>query len=194
MTRKKSHFEDKEAFLERLIQRIRSEKVAKHIKQGSTVLDLGCGYEGAFLRYISGKIRKGVGIDISVSPSNVSKIKLVEGRVDSVFPIGGKFDYVVSMAVAEHVDYPDRHFEEAMKHLKKGGTFLLTTPSQSAKPVLEFLAFKLGLVSKNEISDHKRYFSKKDLALALKKNGFTKVSVSHFELGMNLFAISKKPK
>lgn len=194
MKRKKSHFEGKEAILERFIQKIRAVKVAKHIKNGSTVLDLGCGYQGSFLRYISGKISKGVGIDISVSKKPIAKIRLVTGRVDASLPVREKFDYVVSMAVVEHVDKPETHFKEAIKHLNNGGTFLLTTPSQKAKPILEFLSFKLGLVSRDEISDHKRYFTKEKLIRSLRQAGFRNISVIHFELGMNLFAVAKKSK
>jgi hypothetical protein len=40
---------------------------------------------------------------------------------------------------------------------------LITVPSWYAKPALEFLAFKLGIVSLEEIADHKRYYNRDDL-------------------------------
>ena len=36
-------------------------------------------------------------------------------------------------------------------------------PSRYAKPVLEFLAFKLGVIDSDEILDHKRYFNHEEL-------------------------------
>ena len=48
--------------------------------------------------------------------------------------------------------------------LKPGGLLVLTVPSWRAKPVLEFLSFRLGIVSRAEIEDHKRYFDRRDLA------------------------------
>lgn len=40
---------------------------------------------------------------------------------------------------------------------------MVTVPSKYAKPVLESLAFNIGIVSRDEILDHKNYFNKEDL-------------------------------
>lgn len=45
---------------------------------------------------------------------------------------------------------------------------LLTVPSKYAKPVLEFLAFKVGIVNRDEIMDHKQYFNREDLIALFK--------------------------
>jgi hypothetical protein len=39
----------------------------------------------------------------------------------------------------------------------------MTIPSVYSKPVLEFLAYKLKIISKDEILDHKQYYDKSKL-------------------------------
>ncbi|TSD03039.1 MAG: hypothetical protein Athens071426_335 [Parcubacteria group bacterium Athens0714_26] len=63
---KKSHFQDKEPIMEGFLSYFRFSKVARHIVQNSKVLDLGCGYNGFFLKKVEDKISSGIGIDILV--------------------------------------------------------------------------------------------------------------------------------
>jgi len=66
---------------------------------------------------------------------------------------------------------------------------LITTPSPAAKKVLEFLAFKLGIVSSKGVREHKRYYDKKSLRELCIRAGFddNKIVVEGFELGYNIF-------
>ncbi|STQ86801.1 class I SAM-dependent methyltransferase [Helicobacter muridarum] len=103
------------------------------------------------------------------------------------------FEVVTLLAVLEHLNYPLDMLREIARVLKPNGILLLTVPSHLAKPVLEFLAYRLKIVSEAEIRDHKRYYNKKDLcslisqtpSLALHKHNY-------FQLGMNNFAIIHK--
>ena len=70
------------------------------------------------------------------------------------------FDFSLCIESSFHYDDKETFFAENFRVLKPGGILLLTTPSVFGKPVLEFLAF-VGLVSRQEIRDHKNYFNKK---------------------------------
>ena len=178
--------------LDAVIAKFRSQKVVGHIPKGATVLDLGCGFNASLLQSISHSIQKGVGIDLEINKNlKNKKVSLLGGRVDGKLRLkSNSFDIVLALAVVEHVQYPQKLLKEAFRVLKPGGGFLLTTPSRSSKPLLEFLAFKLGVIDHDEIGDHKRYYEQETLKPALIKAGFnkSKIRIKNFEFGLNIFA------
>ena len=192
MTRNTSHFQTKEPVLESFLATLRYKKIIKHIPANTTVLDLGSGYKGRMLRLLSQKIRSGVGYDFSVTNEKLpSNIKLQSRQVDKKLPIkSNSIDVVISLAVIEHVHNPHTLLKESYRVLKHDGVFLLTSPSICAKPILEFLAFKLGTISKKEIRDHKRYYDNRSLMTELVKAGFqeNRIEINNFEFGLNIFA------
>lgn len=193
MTRIKSHFQNKEPVLEKLLQFFRFRKVLPYVKGGSKILDIGCGYKGTLLSLLSSNISEGVGVDISVSKKKINNnIKLIPQK-NAKLP-KNYFDLVTCLAVVEHLENPKFLLTTAYKSLKKNGRLLITTPSQIAKPILEFLAFKLGIVSKQEIIDHKKYYSKEELENLLASCGFRRknIQIKYFSFGVNTFAITKK--
>lgn len=101
-------------------------------------------------------------------------------------------DFVTLSAVLEHFDDPSSILQEAHRILKKGGTILITTPSPIAKPIAEFLAFRLGLISVREIAEHKRYFWRKGLVDMFKVAGFKQIKHQYFFLYWNNFVTAKK--
>jgi 2-polyprenyl-3-methyl-5-hydroxy-6-metoxy-1,4-benzoquinol methylase len=122
-------------------------------------------------------------------------IKLFPKKLDGDLKLPpNHFDLVISLAVIEHLENPQSMINQVYKTLKKGGLFILTTPSPYAKPVLEFLAFKIHIVSEQEIRDHKAYHSEKDLVKMLNTSGFQKrnIKTKSFELGFNILVTSKK--
>lgn len=179
----------KNSLLDRIIRNIRTKKVIQKIKKGSIIVDLGCD-EGHFLISIKDKIKKGYGFDKFIKNHQIGKVIFKKVDLEKNIP-KIKTDYVTLLAVIEHLNNPDKVLKNSYNILKKGGTILLTTPSPSAKFVLESLA-KLKLIDENQIKDHKHYFSKKEIYNLLKKQGFRKIKVNYFELGMNLFAIAVK--
>lgn len=194
MNRKNSWGENKTSLLDKIIENQRLNVVNKHIKNGTKMLDLGCGYEGKILFKFKNKIASGIGIDLSVGKGD-RKIKLLKGRVDRHLNIRtGSFDLITALAVIEHVDNPQKMLSESYRLLKRNGILILTTPSHHSKPLLELLAFNLNLISKDEILDHKRYYDlstlKKDLVSAGFKNN--KVLIKYFQIGLNIVAVAKK--
>jgi hypothetical protein len=61
--------------------------------------------------------------------------------------------------------------------------------------VLEFMAFRLGIIDAAEIRDHRRYFSSSDLRTAFAAAGFSPehIDARTFLLGMNNVVYARKP-
>ena len=65
-------------------------------------------------------------------------------------PLPENQNIITLHAVLEHVVDPVSVVQSAHEILEPGGYLLLTPTSDAAKPVLEFLAFKLKLISRQE--------------------------------------------
>lgn len=193
MSRRHSHFENKEPFFEKFLCELRFRMVVKHIPANSKMLDVGCGYNGKLLYKIKEKISAGFGIDISVNKiSRDEKIVLIEHDLACPLPFeDNSFDAVNSLANLEHLHNPEKNLIDIHRVLRPGGMLLLTTPSVYAKPVLETLAF-FGIVSREEIRDHKNYFNKKILSEYCREIGFSSFRHRYFQFGMNNFLMAKK--
>lgn len=156
----------KEPILEPLLRKMRMSKVVPFLKNypQCELLDIGCGWEAKLLRDVEPYLSKGIGIDFKAPSLQTDKLRTISIRLDKELPFAdATFDVVTLMAVLEHVDHPESLVHEIERVLRPRGVLLLTVPSWYAKPVLEFLAFRLGVVSKEEILDHKRYYNKEDL-------------------------------
>lgn len=99
---------------------------------------------------------------------------------------------VCMLAVLEHLNYPLLMLKEIRRVLVKNGILLLTVPSHAAKPVLEFLSYKLHIIDEAEIRDHKRYFNKADLLDLSQRADLSLESHSYFQFGFNNFAKIRK--
>lgn len=151
-----------------------------------TALDMGCG-SGHLVQILKQKGMKAKGVDIQPGPD------IIKADLNQVLPIeDDSIDLVTSLANLEHLDKPMINLKEIHRILKPGGICILTTPSTAAKPVLEFLAYKLKCIDRSEIDDHKMYFSKKLLTQYFAKAGFTNTTVQYFQFGFNLHAVAIK--
>jgi len=174
---------------DRIIQAYRFRKVVSLIPPDSVVVDFGCG-DGAFLRSIAHRIRKGIGVDRKTPPSD-DKVTFLQVNDDNAIalPAGG-VDVVTALAVLEHLECPGAFVSEANRILKDGGILILTTPSPAAKPLLEFLAFRLGIISKNDIADHKKYYSHSELLSVF--SSCSTVRISSFQCRLNTLVVAIK--
>jgi len=193
MIRKKSHCEENEPLLESILSMLRFMKITRHIPKNSKILDLGCGYNAIFAKRINNNC-KYVGLDISINiNTNINNATLIEHDLNKSLPFNNNtFDVVTSLANLEHLQSPNAMIKEIHRVLNPGGILLLTTPSIWSKPVLEFLSFKLHLISKQEIMDHKNYFNKKILEEYCEKSNFSYYKHNYFQLFMNNFLYAKE--
>lgn len=191
--RKTSHFQKKEPLLERFLQLLRFHVIFPFINKDTKVLDLGCGYKGTLLNILSPNISEGIGVDVSVTKSKIAKnVKLIDQK--GVKLPKDYFDLITCLAVVEHLEKPEKLLTTAYKSLNKNGKMIITTPSPIAKPILEFMAFKLGVISKQEIKDHKKYYNKKKLLELLMSCGFKRknIEIKNFSFGLNTLVICSK--
>jgi len=102
------------------------------------------------------------------------------------------FDTIVLLAVVEHIEVEEvfRIFKKFKKCLRKGGQIFLTTPTPLSKPVLELLA-AVHLLDKQNIEEHKHYWSKEDLVKLAKESGFQVEGYQKFQIGFNQYMILK---
>ncbi len=104
-----------------------------YIKEGSRILDIGCGW-GSFVKYVAEKYNvSAVGITVSKEQvelaREICKGLPVEIRLQDYRDIDEKFDYIVSVGMFEHVGYKNHrvYMEIVHKCLNDDGLFLLHT-------------------------------------------------------------------
>lgn len=107
---------------------------------------------------------------------------------------GKKFDTIVALAVIEHIHVKDvfKVFKKfSQKHLRNKGVVFLTTPTKLAKPILDFMAWA-GIVGKENIEEHKHYWSKCDIYRLARETGFKVSKYRRFQMGVNQLAVFTK--
>lgn len=179
---------------EPILQYLRIKRVKKYIPQNASLLDVGCG-NGNLLFNLANRLSYGEGLDQKVNSHTEGNIHLQSWHASMPLPFpSASFGAVTMMAVLEHLDNPRFVLSECLRVLEPAGRLLLTTPSPMAKPILEFLSFRLGIVSPQEIADHKHYFSKDEIRQFLLAVGFpvSAISIKYFQFGFNVFALAVK--
>ena len=187
----------KEPILESFLRNQRIKQVLPYISRypNCRLLDVGCGWEARLLQDLSPYIAKGVGVDFKAPDVKTEKIETFTSHIDGSLPFADEsFDLITMLAVLEHLDRPLDILKECARVLRPNGGIVIMVPSRYAKPVLEFLAFKVGIVSRDEILDHKNYFNKEDLEKLFSEVDDLKIQEhSYFQWRFNnrLFAIKR---
>ncbi|MBI5071851.1 methyltransferase domain-containing protein [Candidatus Falkowbacteria bacterium] len=103
---------------------------------------------------------------------------------------GKTFDTIVALAVIEHINVPEVYeiFKKVKERLKPAGKIILTTPTKASKPILNFMA-RIGLADKENIAEHKHYWTKREIFDLAEKTGFTIKKYKKFQIGFNQLAI-----
>lgn len=137
--------------------------ILKHlpIEQDVSMLDIGCG-NGALLKELANKIRKGVGVDtsenllkhakeVNKSHSNLTFLKIE----DPVLPFEDKsFDAVVSLLSLRYLDW-DPMFKEITRVLKKDGKLIIIDMVTAPLHIWELPLFLKGKL--NHYLDRKKF-------------------------------------
>lgn len=158
------------------------------------MLDIGCGWEAKLLIQFEPYIRSGVGVDFKAPNIKTEKLETHSIQLSDALPFEScSFDVVTMLAVLEHLDEPIKILREVERVLRPGGRLLLTVPSWYAKPVLELLAFRLGVINKDEIADHKTYYNKKNLLdLVSQLSNMETERHEYFQIFFNNFMVCRK--
>jgi len=182
--------------LDKFLSMYRLSAVSRHIKEGDVVLDLGCGVQHYLLRSKKDKFKQGYGLDYDIENAQKDNITLLNYKFQGRFPLEDNFfNKIFLLAVLEHIEEKNvqQLFAEFFRVLKKNGRVIITTPTPRGKPVLEFLAFKLKVVTPEEVTDHKHYYCPKEIHDLAKRNGLKVVKGKFFQLGLNsLYVIEKQ--
>jgi 2-polyprenyl-3-methyl-5-hydroxy-6-metoxy-1,4-benzoquinol methylase len=179
-------------WLDKFMSYLRLKQIKPYIGEGGIICDLGCG-DGNVLKSVSLKIKNGIGLDRDIMNSRKDNLCFIQADVIQPLPLeNNKFDVVLLLAVLEHLTSHGVLFEEIWRILRPGGKLILTTPSPHSRFLLEFLAFKLKIISKEGVLDHKHYYSKQELKDLLLKFGFKIIKIKSFEFGMNFLAVAQK--
>jgi len=184
-----------DSLLDKFIRFLRFRKVTKYVPKNSIVCDIGCGKKPYFLKSIASFIKYGIGFDKDVEDYKNSKLEFKKLEISNHIPLGKEsVDIVIMLAVLEHFENPREVLNESFRILKNNGKLILTTPTPLAKPILEFLAFKLKVINENEIKDHKNYFWPDDIKKMLLEVGFKRENIKNyfFECYLNNLVIAQK--
>jgi len=184
--------------LDMFICRWRSRIARRFVRPGDRVLDFGCGHQALFLRSVQKDLKLGIGLDYDADagrPADNLEIRKFHFKDRLEFP-DETFDVVSILAVLEHIplDQVDRLIAEFRRVLRPGGRVLITTPTPAAKPVLDFLAFRLHLISEPEIADHQHYYSEADLQALANRHDLLFTAYHKFLFGFNCFAALTKSR
>lgn len=174
-----------------LLQRWRFGKVIPLIPEGALVVDLGCG-DGDFLRAVSPRIKKGYGFDrLVTADAGMGNLEIHTLPEDGRVPLGDECaDVVTALAVLEHASDSRQFVAEAFRILKPGGVCIMTTPAPRGKALLEFLAYRLKIISEADIRDHKHYYRPDELRTLF--HGFGRTDVDFFQFGLNTRVVGVK--
>lgn len=150
-------FSSRTRAIEALLQRILPQT------SGLEILDVGCG-AGNMIHHLSryGNVR---GLEVDVRP--VREARLRGYHVDlhdatQPYPFeNNTFDLVTAFDVIEHVDDDLAILREAQRTLKSGGHMAITVP-----------AFMLLWSHNDEINDHRRRYTARELRTKLQNTGF----------------------
>jgi len=175
------------------IQKKRIKLIEPYVPHNSYLLDIGCGCFPQNLINLENKFKGAIGIDKDIPAQSFSqKVGFQKAYIETQLPFSdNQFDCLLMLAVLEHLNHPQAILQECYRILKPGGRLIITIPSNFSKPLLLSLAF-LGLLSQEEIFDHKFYFSQKQMENMLEKAHFKKVVSKAYNLFMNLLFVYEK--
>ena len=182
-----------DAPLERILSYFRYKRTIKYIKN-KKVLDFGCGIKNWNSEFIGRYPKLLHGLDRSIPSA---------GIIDNVFEIFrdiqdlpfNDYEIVLSMAVFEHIDpfILIDILSELTDRTSKNAIIFGTTPTPLARPVLEFLSYKLKLIDESQIRDHEIYYDDFWFNKVLSKTDWTLSYYKTFQFGLNSeFILSKK--
>jgi hypothetical protein len=182
-----------DAPLEAFLARCRCRQVKPYIHD-KIVLDFGCGINAWNSIAIQPLCKRVDGVDCSLSSSTIKNgISLYRDDKDIR---GFVYDVIMALAVFEHIRPMELRYilNNFLKITHSDSIIVGTVPSPYSRKVLEFLSFKMGLIDRSQIEDHKVYYDEKWLGEIVDGTGWKLESYRSFQLGMNGFFKLKRVK
>jgi SAM-dependent methyltransferase len=142
-----------------------------NLNKGMKMLEPGCG-RGEFLNNFKELGLDVVGIDISPEAANFDNdldVKICDVENERLPFEDNTFDVIYSKSFIEHLYYPERYLEEALRVLKSGGILITLVPDWESNYKIYFDDFT-----------HRTPFTNVALEDAYKMCGFSKVDVFKF--------------
>ena len=172
-------------------------------KSQISILDVGCGQDVLFHKFLEYHFSNDidrftyVGLDPLIDKFKVADgIEVVTTQYEKYLrDTTDRYDLITIFAVLEHVDDPTDLMVVLSRFLRNGGYLIGTTPTKPAKPVLEFLSYKLGYIAEREIDEHKNYFDRQSILIIFAKvvkQGRFYTFHRYFEVILNNFFLVKK--
>lgn len=171
--------------IERIVVRVRTERLKKWVKKGGRILELGCG-TGYYLASIRDtNLWEVAGVELSPYAANFARGKLglpvSTGTIfDAAFP-DEIFDAVIMRHVLEHVPNPSATMQEIYRVIKRDGRLILTVPNIETIEIKFFKASWHGW----SLPTHFYLFSPETLSELLKKTGFVVEKLDYSALPNN---------
>lgn len=163
-----------------------------------TILDLGCGFDIGLSERFLGSAREIIAVDLKVDKGlalSNPNLRILEGYIPEILNeiSENSLDIVIANNILEHLDSPAEVVRILREKTKDGFTFYFNVPSWIGRYALEYAAFELGKAPREEMVDHKTYFSKKDLWQLLVDSGMSpdEFKVKSHKFGMNTYAIRR---
>ena len=173
-------------------RRERFERAMRFVKDGDRIADLGCGPSYDFLRLVLGKISFGFGFDKNAESFRDGKLWIEKGDMEKGIPhLEERFDRIFLLAVLEHLSDTSEVFSWVSEHLSDKGEVIITTPHPATCIPFKILSY-LGILDRNDIEDHKRYWTLSEVEKEARRWGLEVKKQLKFRFGLNqLFVLSK---
>lgn len=181
--------------LEKILTILRTRKIIKYAV-GKVVLDFGCGAHMRSLEVIGSRAQRRYGLDSFfkdekpfTTADGVTGVGSFSDLKDVLKSNGDQITCIISLACFEHMESYELKSVLAVLHefSSEDAVLVGTVPTPRAKPVLEFLSYKLRLIDPSQIEDHKVYYNRTMFEDVLEGTGWKISEYDLFQFGMNSF-------
>jgi 2-polyprenyl-6-hydroxyphenyl methylase / 3-demethylubiquinone-9 3-methyltransferase len=163
---------------------------------GKRIGDFGCGFTARLGMELARRADHVTLVDVSLSEAvkDQSVVTAIEGQLPVAMGkiSDASLDVTLCLSVLEHISEDQMMLNELRRVTAPGGVCIINVPNWWGKRLLEFLAFRLGH-SPEEMDDHKRYYSVRDLWPKLRQAGFLPhgIKCHRYKLRSNVVAICR---
>lgn len=175
-------------------------RIIGELVAGKSVLDVGCVDHRAVRAnrpewlhaFVQERARRVVGLDVAEDEAEILNARGFDIRVGDAETIDLQetFDCVVGGEIIEHLENPGRFLRNMHRHLRPGGTIVLTTPN----PFYPLRQLEILLRGRAKVHpEHTGWFCPQTLAYVLQRAGFEHVQVIPFSNSEAFFKLGRLP-